>query len=151
MGITTDIFVIKRRVSVCLVILPVVLAVILCLVLFWQWKQFGMTDSMTDKRNPPVESRTYILGDGPQLLAQSMRVAQGQELLLSRIAQARDEKGNDISSRLIFQCHSARIDRGRFSTERAGIYEVEIQVKSPVSGKMAEKTIQLLVDGRVME
>ncbi len=151
MGITTDIFVIKKRVSLCLVVLPVVLAVLLCLILFWQWKQFGITDSMTDKKSPPVGSRTYISGDGPQLLAQSMRVAQGQELLLSQIAQARDEKGNDISPRLIFRCHSARIDRGRFSTERAGIYEVEIQVKSPVSGKTAEKTIQLLVDGRVIE
>lgn len=147
MGITTDIFVIKKRVSLCLVVFPVVLAALLCLVLFWQWKQFDMTD----KKSPPVESRTYISGDGPQLLAQSMRVAQGQNLLLSQIAQARDEKGNDISSRLIFRCHSARIGRGRFSTERAGIYEVEIQVKSPISGKTAEKTIQLLVDGRVME
>lgn len=147
MGITTDIFVIKKRVSLCLVVLPVVLAVLLCLVLFWQWKQFGMTD----KKNPPVENRTYISGDGPQLLAQSMRVAQGQGLLLSQMAQARDERGNDINSHLIFRCHTAGIDGGRFSTERAGIHEVEIEVKSPVSGKTAEKTIQLLVDGRVME
>lgn len=147
MGITTDIFVIKKRFSLFLVFLPVVLAVVLCFALYWQWRQFGITD----KKNPPVEGRTYISGDGPQLLAQSIRIAQGQELLLSQIAQARDEKGNDISSHLAFRCHLAKIERGKFSTERAGIYEVEIQVKSPVSGKTAEKTIQLLVDGRVIE
>lgn len=147
MGITTDIFIIKKRVSLCLVVLPVVLAVLLCFVLFWQWRQFGITD----KKSPSVERETYISGEGPQLLAQSVRVVQGQELLLSQVAQAKDERGNDISSRLIFRCHTARIEGGRFSTERAGIYEVEIQVKSPVSGKTARKTIQLLVDGRVIE
>lgn len=147
MGITINNVAVKRRSSLFLLLVPLFIAAGLCLIMFFQWKRFGVAD----KKSMSVENKIFTTGGEPQLLTRSIRIAQGDTLLLSQIAQAIDENGNDISSYLSFRCRSAKISKGRFCTEQAGIYEVEMQVKSPVSGKTREATIQILVDGRVRQ
>lgn len=146
MGITIFDSIIEKSKSRIFLFLPFFIAMVLCFLMIALWKQMGNANG----QELVTDNSTIRMVEGPQLRTRSIRVKQGERVLLSQLAQATDEYGNDISSQLVFRSISGKKEIGRFSTAKAGIYEVDIQVKSPVSGKEISKKIQILVDGRVM-
>lgn len=147
MGTTIFDAVIEKSKTCIFLILSFLIALVLCFLMLFLWKQMGNT---ANEQKMVTDNSGTKMAEGPQLRTKSIRVKQGERVLLSQLAQAIDEYGNDISSQLVFRGLPEKKEIGRFPTAKAGIYEVDIQVKSPVSGKEISKKIQILVDGRVM-
>ena len=95
------------------------------------------------------DSISFIAGK-PLLYAKSVRVIQGEELLLSSLATAKDVDGENLDSMIRFIDEKGNTLHNEFDTSEPGCYSLKLSVRSSISGKTARKTIMVLVDGRVL-
>lgn len=146
MGITAIARFLRLRKSMVLMIVPFFLSFVFCYLMLLQWQRiFGTKEQDVTKSEQRIEVKRE-----PQLQVRSIKIIQGEQLSLLEIAQATDEYGTDISSQISFSCDKGNIKNGVFDTKKAGVYQIEVSVISPVSGKKISQKVQILVDGRVI-
>lgn len=117
---------------------------LLFLVCRW-WQDFGV---VSDQKGNDFETAT-IQRAKPIIKADNCKFAQYEKIALGSLAEAYEVTGEDISEYVQFFDEKGKELNGNLSTEKAGEYFLNMRIKSPYSGKRAEKRIQILIDGRL--
>ncbi|MCH5252267.1 MAG: hypothetical protein J1F22_04775 [Lachnospiraceae bacterium] len=128
----------------------VILAVLLVLsamslLFFREWKSFGIPE---DGKSVGF-SEKIAEKPRPVIMALNQRVMQGEKIAVGRLAAAWEENGQDLSKDIHIYDTDGRELKRLLNTKVPGKYELEIVVKSPVTGLESRKKITVLVDGRV--
>lgn len=135
----------NRKVAVIGVILFV--AGVMGMLIYWQWNLCGMVSESEDMFMEHVSVKKKELA----LYVNNCTVIQGEKVMLNRLAGAEDEEGEDISHQIVYRDEDGQLLQGRLDTKKAGIRRLSVSVKSPKTGRLLQRKLLVLVDGRVQE
>lgn len=126
-------------------VFSVFLSIIVFCLVWWQWKNYGVVGEQKKIafETPDVKSRL------PQIYAVNRRILQYEKIAVSHLAKAVDVDGHDINDELCCYDEKGEKISGFFDTSRPGKFLLKWKVRSQVNGRRAEKSILVLVDGRV--
>ncbi len=114
----------------------------LSFLLYREWGRFGIVEDSAAEGGFQAMREM----DKPVIYAADRKVVLGEEIRVEDLGSAYDSDGTSLQEYLEVKAvsgTSAAID-----TDRAGIYDRILRVQSPVSGKVCEKRIRILVDGK---
>lgn len=123
------------------------LAAGLAALLWMGWDLYGMPGS-SGEPGTDMEEAGAIGTERPVIHARSLRVAQGEELIVPSLATATDVDGTKLDASLQFMDAKGEPLGHMFDTSRPGCYPVTLSVRSRCLGIKVKKTILILVDGR---
>lgn len=104
-----------------------------------------MYGAMEDGAGQMESEKERIRGDKPVIQADHIRVRQGEKKTVSSLVHAWDIDGKSLDA--MIQYSDASFDS--LDTLKPGKYAVTFSVYSRITGKKAQKTIIILIDGRV--
>lgn len=85
----------------------------------------------------------------PVLDVKSIRLIQGEKRTVESMASARDIDGRELGDSICFTDGDGHMLNGFFDTSTPGCFPVTVSVCSKISGEKIQKTVYILVDGRV--
>jgi hypothetical protein len=132
------------------VILMLVFATGLVLVLRKGWSEYATAGNLNLENDDNAEEKVTV-SDKPILYVKSLRVLQGEELLLSSIAAAKDIDGEKLNEDIHFTDEAGCELENVFDTSIPGCYPLTVSVNSRQTGRRIKKRIVILVDGRCLE
>jgi hypothetical protein len=125
----------------------IILSVGLMTIIWLGWGNGAVMSGWSASAEKSGEDETQSIGE-PVLYAKSLRVLQGQRLLLSSVATAKDVNGDNLDSAICFTDQDGKTLTQNFDTSEPGCYSLTVSVCSRKTGRKVRKTVTILVDGR---
>lgn len=117
-------------------------------------KGVGQYGTVPDRRVAVREKagqRTFHADTKPVLDVNSIRLIQGEKRKINSMASAQDIDGMELSDSICFTDREGQVLNGFFDTSTPGCFPVTVSVCSKITGEKTQKTVYILVDGRVDE
>lgn len=113
--------------------------------------QYGTVPDRSAEVREGMEQKKSITDNKPVLDVKSIRLIQGEKRMVDSMAAAKDIDGRELNDSIRFTDKGGHVLRGFFDTSTPGCFPVTASVCSKMTGERIQKTVYILVDGRVNE